>query len=103
MSGETDLDNVELSGFKEIDDAAMDVLKRILRTYVKRYNEICDKFEKLNLRMKKVHAQVHSEKYEIHASVIDNGKILASTTTDNNLFGAVDEALKKIEHELGDK
>ena len=97
------MDKVELSGFKEIDDAAMDVLKRILRTYVNRYNEICYKFEKLNLRMKKVHAQVHSEKYEIHASVIDNGKMLTSTTTDKDLLRAADEALRKIEHELGDK
>ena len=94
---------VELSGFHEIDDEAMEVLKRILRTNIKRFHEICTKFEKLTLRMKKVHAQVHSEKYEIHASVLDNGKLYTSATTEKDLFLAIDEAIKKIEHELGDK
>ena len=103
MTDETGLDKVELSGFHDIDDAAMDVLKRILITYVKRFKEICDNFENLALRMKKVHAQVHSEKYEIHASVFDNGKLFTSATTHKDLFLATDEALKKIEHELGDK
>ena len=94
---------VELSGFHEMDDAAMDVLKKMLRINIKRFREICHNFENLTLRMKKVHAQVHSEKYEIHASVIDNGKLFTSTTTQKDLFLAIDEAIKKIEHELGDK
>ncbi len=94
---------VELSGFKGIDEAAMGDLKRLVGTYLRRYGEICRKFQKLTLKMKKVHAQVHSEKYEIHASVMDNGRLYTSTTTDKNLIGAADLALAKIEHEIGEK
>ena len=94
---------VELSGFKDIDEAAMGDLKRLVGTYLRRYGEICRKFQKLMLKMKKVHAQVHSEKYEIHASVMDNGRLYTSTTTDKNLIGATDLALAKIEHEIGVK
>ena len=95
--------NVELSGFKDIDEAAMGDLRRLVGTYLRRYGEICRKFQKLTLRMKKVHAQVHSEKYEIHASVTDNGRLYTSTTTDKNLIGAADLALSKIESEIGEK
>lgn len=94
---------VELSGFKEIDEAAMGELKRLVGNYLRRYGQICDKFQKLTLRMKKVHAQMHSEKYEIHASVMDNGRLFTSTITDKNLIGAADLALAKIEHEIGEK
>ncbi len=94
---------VELSGFKDIDEAAMGDLKRLIGTYLRRYAEICRKFQKLMLKMKKVHAQLHSEKYEIHASVMDNGRLYTSTTTDKNLIGATDLTLAKIENEIGAK
>ena len=96
-------ESIELSGFKDIDEAAMGDLKRLVGTYVRRYAEICGKFQKLMLKMKKVHAQVHSEKYEIHASVMDNGRLYTSTTTDKNLISAADLALAKIENEIGAK
>lgn len=91
--------NVELSGFRDIDEFAMADLKRLVGTYLRRYGEICRKFQNLALKMKKVHAQVHSEKYEIHASITDSGKFYTSTTTDKNLINAVDLALAKIESE----
>ena len=94
---------VELSGFRDIDEAAMGDLQRVVQSYLKRYGEICGKFQKLMLKMKKVHAQVHSEKYEIHASVMDNGRLYTSTITDKNLISAVDSALNKIENEIGEK
>ena len=96
-------ESVELSGFKDIDEAAIGDMKRLVGTYMRRYGEICGKFQKLMLKMKKVHVQVHSEKYEIHASVMDNGRLYTSTTTDKNLIGATDLALAKIESEIGAK
>ena len=95
--------NVDFSGFKDIDAPAMNDLKRIASAYVKRFKEICASFEKLTIRMKKVHAQVHSEKYEVHVSVLDKGKLYTSTVTDKNLLGAADAALQKVEHEIGEK
>lgn len=97
------LEAVEFSGFKDIDDDAMNDAKRIVSAHIKRYREICRGFEKLLLKMKKVHAQEHSEKYEINAALIDNGRMYTSTITDKNLLSAVDAVLEKIEHEIGEK
>ena len=94
---------VELSGFKDVDEAAMEDLRQVISHHIKRLGEICGKFQKLMLKMKIVHAQVHSEKYEIHASVMDNGKLYTSAITDKNLIGAVDLALTKIQNEIGEK
>ena len=97
------LDEVEFSGFKEIDAPAMNDLKRMASVHVKRFKEICASFEKLTIRMKKVHAQEHSEKYEVHVSVLDKGRLFTSAVTDKNLLGAADAALEKVEHEIGEK
>ncbi|MBI2549855.1 hypothetical protein HYV83_01590 [Candidatus Woesearchaeota archaeon] len=96
-------EKIELSGFKDIDEPAISDLKRIAASYVKRFSEICGEFEKLTIRMKKVHAQVHSEKYEVHISVLDKGKLFTSAVTDKNLLNAADAALQKVEHEIGEK
>ena len=97
-------EKIELSGFKDVDEPAMSDLKRIAASYVKRFGEICEEFEKLFVKMKKVHAQPpHSEKYEVHVSVLDKGKLFTSAVTDKNLLGAADAALQKVEHEIGEK
>lgn len=97
------MDLVELSGFRDVDEPAMNDLKRIASAYVKRFNEICASFEKLTIRMKKVHAQVHSEKYEVHVSVMDKGRLYTSAVTDKNLLFAVEAALNKVKNEIGEK
>ena len=91
---------IELSGFREVDALAIRDLKSIAEKYATRFSEICHAFEKLTLRMKRVHGQVHSEKYEVHASTIGKGKAYTSTVTSKNLLEAVDAALEKIEHEI---
>lgn len=92
--------NIELSGFKEVDGATMIVLKKIIGNYARKFSETCMKFERLSVIMKKVHEREKSEKYEIHAKVLDNGTPFAAVVTDFNLFFAVDNALKKVEHEI---
>ena len=103
MAHETELDNVELSGFKGLDEDAMSDVKKIVSTHLKRYREICQGFETLMLKMKKIHAQEHSEKYEISAALMDKGKMYNSTITDKNLIFAVDTTLEKLESEISRK
>ena len=92
--------NIELSGFRDIPSASMSVLRKIVGTYARRFSEICKQFEKLSLHMKKVNEGEHSEKYEVHASVLDKGSLLTASNTDRNLFFAVDTALKRVESEI---
>jgi len=92
--------NIQLAGFRDIDGASMIVLKKIIGNYVKKMSELSEKFESLHVTMKPIHVKEKSEKYEIHAKLLDNGKPVVSEVVDRNLFMAVDSALKKIENEL---
>lgn len=92
--------NIQLSGFREIDGSSMIVLKKIVGNYAKRISELTKRMEVLHLTLKPVHEREKSEKYEVHAKVVDNGKVYASEVTDRNLFVAIDAVLKKIVNEL---
>ncbi|MBI2652093.1 hypothetical protein HYX00_01390 [Candidatus Woesearchaeota archaeon] len=92
--------NIELSGFRDIDSSSMAVLKKIIGNHAKRIAELTKKLETLHITLKPVHEREKSEKYEVHAKIIDNGKVYASEITDRNLFVAVDGVLKKLVNEL---
>jgi len=92
--------NIKLSGFKDIDGASMVVLKKIIGNHTRRMTELTDKFESLKVTMKPVHETEKSEKYEIHAQLMNDGKSIVSEVVERNLFVAVDDALKKIISEI---
>lgn len=92
--------NIQLTGFREIDSSSMIVLKKIVGNYAKRISELTKKMEAIHITLKPIHEREKSEKYEVHAKVIDDGKVYASEMTDRNLFVAVDSALKKMVNEL---
>ena len=94
--------NIELSGFKECDYGVMLILKKIIGNYARKMNDVSEQFEKLSLTMKTIHSKEKSEKYEIHAMLIDKGNSITGEATERNLFVAVDSALKKIEKNLRD-
>ena len=93
--------NIQLSGFQELEPATMIVLKKIIGTRARHFGNKCKNMELLKLTMKKVHGREHSEKYEVHAMVIDGGNRYTATVTDRNMFFAVEGSLKKIESEMG--
>ena len=92
--------NIHLTGFRDIDGSSMVVLKKIIGNYAKRISELAKKIETLHITLKPIHEREKSEKYEVHAKVVDGGKVYASETTDRNLFVAVDNVLKKVSNEM---
>ena len=92
--------NIELAGFRDIDSSSMVVLKKNIGNHVNRITELTKKMELLHITLKPVHEREKSEKYDIHAKVIDDGKVYVSHATERNLFVAVDNALKKLVNEL---
>ena len=92
--------NIQLAGFRALDGAQMTVLKKIVGSHVKKYNDLCENFQSLNLTMKPVHKTEQNALYELHAKCMDNGKPITSEGTDRNLFLALDVVLKKIESEI---
>ena len=91
--------NIELSGFRDINGASMVVLKKIIGNYGRKLSEISDKFEVLKIAMATNETE-KSEKYEIHAKLMVDGKSVVSEVTERNLFITVDGALKKIESQI---
>jgi ribosome-associated translation inhibitor RaiA len=92
--------NIELAGFRGIDDSSMAILNRNINNHAKRIAELANKLEKLHVTLKRVHEREKGEKYDIRVKILDNGKVYASHAIDRNLFAAVDEALEKLAHEL---
>ncbi len=93
--------NIQLSGFSDLEPASMIVLKKIVGAHARRFSSKLSNFELLKLSMKKVHEQEHSEKYEVRAMVVNEGKQYNSEVTERNLFFALDRAIKKVENEIG--
>ena len=92
--------NIELSGFKDVDGGSMIIIKKVVGNYVRKMNDMSSKFEKLSLNMKVIHEKEKGEKYEVHAKLMDNGKIITSEMTERNLFFTIDKALSKIVSEI---
>lgn len=95
--------NISLVGFKEFDHSEMIVVKKIVGNYARKLSERCKAFEQLMVRVKTIHKQEHSEKYELQAKLIDGGQVTTTEITDHNFFIALDSVLKKIMAAVGDK
>jgi ribosome-associated translation inhibitor RaiA len=93
--------NIELTGFSDLEPAVMVVVKKIVGNYAKKLSKLVENFEKLHLTLKKVHQTEKSEKYELHARLLGDGKAYASENIDMNLFFCLDKVLKRIESEIG--
>ena len=91
--------HISLTGFNVLEPGMMVVIKKIVGTYAKKFSESIKGFEQLSLTLKTVHETEASQKYEIHAKVIADGKALTSNITDRNIFVILDKALKKIEEQ----
>jgi ribosome-associated translation inhibitor RaiA len=91
---------IELSGFSDLDPAQMIVVKKVIGNYARRFTELTTKFEKLAVTLKVIHEREKSEKYELHARLLDNGTQIVAEDTDRNLYFALGNLLKKVEKEL---
>ena len=92
--------NIQLAGFRDVEPATMIVVKKIVGTYARHFSGKFPKFELLKVSMKKIHEKEHTEKYELHALVVDSGRQHAASVTERNLFVALDAALKKVESSI---
>lgn len=90
MSETVDLGgNIALTGFSEVDGASMIILKKIVGRYVKDFSEVNTDFKRLELILN------NKEPYEMTA-VLSAKKEKKGIAADENLFIALDSALKKL-------
>lgn len=89
-----------MSGFKEISPGEMVVVKKIVGSYARKFSDNIEGYETLSVHLKKVHKTEASEKYEVHAKLVHEGKTKTSEAVERNLFVALDSSLKKLEAQL---
>lgn len=87
--------NIRLSGFSEIEPAALIVVKKIVGNYTKKITERVQGFQDIQVNMKKVHENNHAIMAKVTADKVYNAEV-----TDYNLFFALDKALSKIMREM---
>ncbi len=92
--------HISLTGFGTLEPGMIVVVKKIVGTYAKKFSESTEGFEGLALTLKSVHETKGSQKFELNAKVIANGKAVTSSVTDRNLFIILDKVLKKVEEQL---
>lgn len=92
--------NISLTGFRELSNPEMIIIKKIAGNYAKKFGEICRGFGELHLTMKLVHERETSKLHEVHVKCMDNGTPRVAVSTDRNLFVALDSSLKKVLNEI---
>ena len=91
--------NIILTGFRDIDNGMMIIVKKIIGNYVKDLVSKNSKFSRLHLTLKSVHERENSEMFEIKAHLTTD-KDYNSEITDRNLLFGIDKVLKKIENQI---
>ena len=92
--------NIELSGFREVDGGSMIIVKKIVGSYVRKFNDRLGNLQKFSLHMKKAHGNEENAVFELYGNVIDNGKTHSAEVSERNLFVAVDTVMKKLENSI---
>lgn len=87
--------NITLIGFKELEGGELIVVKKIVGSYARKMADTSIQFENLAVTLKTVHHTPQSEKYEVHARLLDNGHLYTGEAIERNLFVALDTALRR--------
>lgn len=88
--------NIQLVGFKDFDSSTQVILKKIIGNFVRKFADNIEGYEKLTITCKKIGKET-SSKYEVQAKLMIGAKPVNTDVTQNNIFVAVSDALKKLE------
>jgi len=83
--------NICLEGFSSLEKAHLVVVKKIVGSFARAISEKGRKFEKLTVGMEK-----GSDGYKITVTLLTEGNENKVEAGSNNLFSAIDGALKKL-------
>jgi len=90
-------DVIQLSGFKVIELGEMVVIRKLVGSQVRKFQEIVENFERLTIHLKPVHKTEQHMIYELHADLIHSGKNLNVQAEGRNLFMALSDIFRKLE------
>ncbi len=82
---------IELTGFSGIEKAQLVVVKKMVGNHVKEISEKAKKYEKVAVTLSQ-----EGGNSSVHAELTDEGKQITGDATENNLFLALNKALKEV-------
>lgn len=94
------MEQVVLTGFKDITSSQSDDLQRVIDKAVNSIKQRCGEFEELKLVRKEVHKKEMHMIHEIHASLLIDGSTFRTHREADRLIEAVDDCLKTLIDQL---
>ena len=91
---------IELVGFSDLENGEKNIVRKMVGTYLNKFEHKVGEVENLKLRLKKVHEREDNAVFQIIATLTIPGKVYTAEEEDRNLFITLDNALKKIESQL---
>lgn len=91
--------SIELVGFKDFEPSELVVLKKIIGNFARKFADNVEGYEKLTINIKHV-GGAKSNKFEVQTKLMIGAKPVNSDVTENNIFVAIAECLKKIEAQV---
>ena len=96
-------DNIQLSGFKIVSSEELVVVKKLIGTQVRKFQDMLPGFERFVVHLKPIHKTEKNMQYEISAELIHEGKVKNSKIVDRNLFMGLSIIFNKFESMLQKK
>ncbi len=92
-------DKIQLVGFKDLKPGELHIIKKLIGTQVRRFQELVPDFERLKLRIKIIHSNEinNNSEFELKSELIHGGKPINAEVTCRNIFTAISKVLNKIE------
>ncbi len=96
-------DKIQLSGFKVVDPGEMIVVRKLVGSQVRKFQEMMPDFERLAINLKPVHKTEQNMLFELHGNLIHAGKPINTEITNRNLFMGLSELFENFESILNKK
>jgi ribosome-associated translation inhibitor RaiA len=96
-------DKIQLSGFRVIDSGQLIVIRKIVGSQVRKFQEMIPDFERLTIHLKPIHKTEKNMQYELHANLIHGGNPLNTETINRNLFMGISTLFHNFESMLNKK
>jgi hypothetical protein len=90
-------ESIQLSGFKIISSGELVVVKKLIGTQVRKFQDMLPGFERLVIHLKPIHKTEKNMQFEIAAELIYEGKVKNSNVVDRNLFMGLSTIFNKFE------
>ncbi|MDN5327548.1 MAG: hypothetical protein PWP03_186 [Candidatus Woesearchaeota archaeon] len=91
---------IELVGFSDLENGEKNIVRKMVGTYLNKFEHKIGEVEKLKLRLKKVHEREDHAVFEMSATLEAPGKVYNADEEGRNLFITLDAVLKKLEAQM---